>query len=112
MSKNLQTLHAALQDRLSGIKHLVKEVEGNVEEFGLGKLQRIRFILINGYSISLIKGYGAYAGKSDATFEMAVIGPDGDLDYTLTDGDVLGHQNLDDFINLVHKVINHYKVIP
>jgi hypothetical protein len=104
MSKNLQTLHAALQDRLSGIKHLVKEVEGNTEEFGLGQLQRIRFILVNGYSISLIKGFGAHAGTKDATFEMAVLDPQGELDYTLTDGDVLGHQTLDDFISLVHKV--------
>lgn len=110
MSKQLQTLHAALQDRLSGIKHLVKEVEGNTEAFSMGQLQRLRFILVNGYSISLIKGFGAYAGEKDSTFEMAVLDPSGDLDYTLTDGDVLGHQTLDDFINLVHKVINQNKL--
>ena len=109
MSKQLQTLYMALQDRLSGIKHLVKEVEGNIQDFGLGEMQRIRFILINGYSISLIKGFGAYAGKSDATFEMAVLDHNGELDYTLTDGDVIGHQNLDDFVNLVNQVISHYK---
>lgn len=106
MSKQLQTLHQALQDRLSSVKHLVKSVEGDVEDFSMGQLQRIRFILVNDYSISLIKGFGTYSGKNDATFEMAVLDPDGNLDFDQTDGDVLGHQTVDDFVTMVQKIAN------
>lgn len=107
--KDLQKMNEALQERLSSLKPFIKSIDGNTEDFIGGEIHRIRFELINGYSISLIKGHGVYSGKNDATFEMAVIDPSGSLDYTLTDGDVLGYQTVDDFVQMVHKVIEHYK---
>ena len=100
------------QDKINEIKALIKYVEGDSESFCRGSIQRIRFILINDYVISVVKGDGAYAGQRDNTFEMAVIAPNGKLDYTHTEGDVLSYQTIEDLVELIKKVITAPKELP
>lgn len=95
-----------LQDRVNEVKPFIKNIEGDVEDFASGSIQRMRFVLVNGYSISVVKGFGTYSGSRDNTFEMAVINPQGDLDYQFTEGDVLGHQTVEDLINLIKTVVS------
>lgn len=58
---------------------------------GLGGIQA-RVTFENGYGASIIKGYGSY-GNEEGLYELAVFGPDGNLDYTTpVTTDVEGHQ--------------------
>lgn len=64
-------------------------------------IQRLRIHFKNGYILSIVKGYGIYCGQG--TYEVAVI-KDGDLDYSLTDGDVLASQTPEQILELAKKI--------
>lgn len=64
-------------------------------------IQRLRVTFANGYTLSIVKGYGIYCGQG--TYEVAVI-KDGDLDYSLTDGDVLASQTPEQILELAKKI--------
>lgn len=53
-------------------------------------------------AVSCVQGHGIYNDKQ--TFELAVINDIGKLDYSLTDGDVLCYQTIEDLITLIKKV--------
>ena len=63
-------------------------------------------IFDNGWSLSIIHGDMAYCDAK--TFEVAVIGPDGKIDYTHTNGDVLSYQTAED-IAALEKMIRTLK---
>ena len=76
----------------------------------IGKLFRLRIVLINGYSISLVNGPLTRSSINDGkiTFEVGVIDRNGDLDYSLTDGDLLSHQDFRDLLSLIERVLKTY----
>lgn len=90
---------------LSSVRHLISGIEGEVKaELGLA---RLRLVFEHGAMISVVRGHGSY---SDAkTFEVAVLDPKGKLDYSLTDGDVLGYQTMEDLVILIRKVYDFYQ---
>ncbi len=65
-------------------------------------IERERVEFDNGWSLSIIWGGSTYSDSN--TVEVAVINPQGELDYTHTDGDVLGWQSPDDVIDITEKI--------
>ena len=62
----------------------------------------------NGWGLSVISGYGTY---SDAdTYEVAVVNPEGELDYTHTNGDVLSYQTVADIEALKCRIESLYEI--
>lgn len=59
----------------------------------------------NGYGASIVKHEYSYGGKS-GLFELAVIGPNGDLHYDnpIANGDVLGHLTREDISEILEKI--------
>jgi hypothetical protein len=94
-----------IQNRLDDIKHLFSQVEGLGVDDGIS---RVRIIFNSGVQISCVRGHGMH--HNNESMEVAILGKDGQLDYTLTDGDVLGYQTLDDLIELIKKVHQHYEL--
>jgi len=74
----------------------------NIERNDSMDIQRLRVNFQNGYSLSIVKGWGTYCGHG--TYEVAVI-KDEALDYTLTKGDVLKSQTPEEILKLA-KLIN------
>lgn len=94
-----------IQNRLADVKHLFSHIEGLGNDDGIS---RVRIIFYSGIQISCVRGYGIHHDKY--SMEIAILGKDGQLDYTLTNGDVLGYQTLEDLIELIKKVHQHYEM--
>lgn len=62
------------------------------------------FKFANGYGASVIRGFGSY-GNEDKLFELAVLNPNGRLDYStpITD-DVLGYLTTTDVNDLLDRI--------
>jgi hypothetical protein len=73
------------------------------QEHRMGGIQR-RYRFENGYEASVIKTSFSYGGN-DGLWELAVMGPDGEIDYTTpVTTDVIGHlsdSDLDDTLDLI-----------
>jgi hypothetical protein len=74
----------------------------NIERSDSMDIQRLRVNFQNGYTLSIVKGWGTYCGQG--TYEVAVI-KDEALDYTHTNGDVLQSQTPEEILKLA-KLIN------
>lgn len=93
-------------NQLSDINNFISDFKNLSETFGeLKTVKRLRVYFKNGYSLSIIQGYGTYAGKN--TFEIAVLNDDELINYF--DGQqVLGWQTLDD----IKKVMFEISMLP
>lgn len=66
-------------------------------------IKRTRIVFSNGYELSIVNGWGMHC--DEATYEVAVI-KDEKLDYTHTDGDVLGYQSPEEILRLATLISN------
>ena len=90
---------------IASVRHLISSIEGEVKpEMGLA---RLRLVFEHGAMISVVRGHGSYSDSK--SFEIGVLNPAGKLDYTLTDGDVLGYQSMEDLVILIRKVYEFYQ---
>lgn len=90
------TYEAEPEDKWGGARTIM------AEHYGPDKGHQWKFKFDNGYGASVIDdGYGSQAGL----FELAVLGPDGHLDYStpITD-DVLGHLTADEVAETLSKI--------
>ena len=74
-----------------------------IRRFSNSETTVIRVFLRNGLILSIVSGGTSYSSIENDTFEVAIF-EDGKLNYTLTDGDVLSHQSLDDIRDLIIKI--------
>lgn len=84
----------------------IQKWEESVREIleGGGADHRETVYFANGYGVSVIRNAGSY-GFSEGLFEVAVLGPDGELDYsTPVTNDVLGWQSVDDVLEAMKAV--------
>lgn len=67
--------------------------------------QRLRVTFDNGYGMSIIRGLYSYGG-TEGKFEIAVLGADGDMDYsTPIADDVIGHLAAEDVVSIAHELV-------
>lgn len=66
-------------------------------------IRRTRVSFSNGYELSLVQGWGMHC--DEGTYEVAVI-KDEKLDYTHTEGDVLGYQSPEEVLSLATLISN------
>jgi hypothetical protein len=79
-----------------------KDLQFEPHPMGGGVISRITFD--NGYGASVVKGEHTYGGR-DGLYELAVISPNGQLDYTtpITD-DVIGYLRPEDVTDVLIKI--------
>jgi hypothetical protein len=94
---------ARLRDAISDLP--VTDLEFDDGSDTVLDVRRLRVFFENGYAVSLISGDDVYSGE--ITFEVAILGQDGQVAYDtpITDN-VMGWQNLEEIIEIMQDAAN------